>query len=56
MGVLAFVRYKRVEKQIDEDTYHSSLILDIMLTLSILAVGIFLVIFLIHNTSGFLFF
>jgi len=54
MGVLAFIRYKRVEKQIDEDTYHSSLILDIMLTLSILSVGIFLVIYLIHNTSGFL--
>jgi uncharacterized membrane protein YidH (DUF202 family) len=54
MGVLAFIRYKRVEKQIDEDTYHSSLILDIMLTLSVLSVGIFLVIYLIHNTSGFL--
>jgi len=54
MGVLAFVRYKNVEKQIDEDTYHSSLILDIMLTLSILAVGIFLVIYLIHSTSDFL--
>ena len=54
MGVLAFIRYKNVEKQIDEDTYHSSLILDIMLTLSVLAVGIFLVIYLIHNTSIFL--
>jgi uncharacterized membrane protein YidH (DUF202 family) len=55
MSVLAFVRYKKVEKQIDEDTFHPSLILDIMLTLSIVAVGIFLVIYLIHNTSGFLF-
>jgi uncharacterized membrane protein YidH (DUF202 family) len=54
MGVLAFVRYKRVEKQIDEDTYHASLILDILLTLSVLSVGIFLVIYLIHNTSGLL--
>lgn len=54
MGVLAFVRYKNVEKQIDEDTYHSSLILDIMLTLSIFAVGIFLVIYLIHNASDLL--
>jgi uncharacterized membrane protein YidH (DUF202 family) len=54
MGVLAFVRYKKVEKQIDEDTYKSSLILDILLTISILAVGIFLVIYLIHNTSDFL--
>jgi len=54
MGVLAFVRYKKVEKQIDEDTYQPSLILDILLTISILAVGIFLVVYLIHNTSGFL--
>ena len=54
MGVLAFVRYKKVEKQIDEDMYQPSLILDILLTLSVLAVGIFLVIYLIHNTSGFL--
>jgi len=54
MGVLAFVRYKKVEKQIDEDSYQPSLILDILLTLSVLAVGIFLVIYLIHNTSGFL--
>jgi len=54
MGVLAFVRYKKVEKEIDEDTYQPSLILDILLTLSVLAVGIFLVIYLIHNTSGFL--
>jgi uncharacterized membrane protein YidH (DUF202 family) len=54
MGVLSFVRYKKVEKQIDEDSYQPSLILDILLTLSVLAVGIFLVIYLIHNTSGFL--
>ncbi len=54
MGLLAFVRYKKIEKQIDEDTYQPSLILDILLTISILAVGIFLVVYLIHNTSGFL--
>ena len=53
MGVLAFVRYKKVEKEIDEDRYQPSLILDILLTLSVVAVGIFLVIYLIHNTSGF---
>ena len=54
MGVLAFVRYKKVEKQIDQDTYQPSLILDILLTIAILAVGIFLVIYLIHSTSDFL--
>ncbi|MBS1235101.1 MAG: rane protein [Nitrospirae bacterium] len=50
MGLLAFIRYKKVEKQIDEDAYQPSLILDILLTISILAVGLFLVIYLIHST------
>jgi len=49
MGVLAFIRYKRVEKQIDEDTYRPSLILDVLLTITMLAVGIFLVAYLIHS-------
>lgn len=49
-GLLAFVRYKKVERQIDEDTYQPSSMLDILLTISVLAVGIFLVIYLIHST------
>ena len=49
MGVLAFIRYKKTERQIDEDTYHPSLLLNILLTLSILAMGIFLIIYLIHS-------
>lgn len=49
IGALAFIRYKKVEKQIDEYTYHPSLILDILLTLSIFAIGIFLIIYLIHS-------
>jgi uncharacterized membrane protein YidH (DUF202 family) len=49
MGVLAFIRYKRVEKQIDADSYQPSLILDILLTLSIFSIGIFLIIYLIHS-------
>jgi putative membrane protein len=50
MGLLAFVRYRKVEKQIDEDTYQPSSMLDLLLTLSVLAVGIFLVVYLIHST------
>jgi len=50
MGLLAFIRYKKVERQIDEDTYQPSSILDILLLLAVLAVGIFLVIYLIHST------
>jgi uncharacterized membrane protein YidH (DUF202 family) len=49
MGVLAFIRYKRTEKQIDDDTYHPSLILDVLLVLSITAIGLFLLIYLWHT-------
>lgn len=49
MGVLAFIRYKKVERQIDEDAYRPSRILDVLLTLSVLAIGIFLAIYLIHG-------
>jgi uncharacterized membrane protein YidH (DUF202 family) len=51
MGVLAFIRYKKVEKQIDEDAYQPSLILDILLTLSIVVIGVFLVIYLFHSIN-----
>ena len=50
MGVLSFIRYKKIERQIDEDTYRPSLIFDMLLTISVLAIGIFLVIYLIHST------
>lgn len=49
MGVLSFIRYKKVEKQIDQDTYQPSLILDIMLAISVFAIGIFLAIYLVHS-------
>lgn len=49
MGVLAFIRYKKVEKQIDEDAYQPSLILDVLLAMSVLTIGIFLIIYLIHS-------
>lgn len=49
MGLLSFIRYKKVERQIDEDTYQPSLILDLLLAISVLAIGVFLVIYLIHS-------
>ena len=49
MGILAFVRYKKVEREIDEDTYKPSVILDILVAMGILAIGIFLVIYMIHS-------
>jgi uncharacterized membrane protein YidH (DUF202 family) len=49
MGVLAFIRYKKTEREIDEDTYQPTLILDIMVVIGILAIGIFFVIYMIYN-------
>ncbi len=49
MGVLAFIRFKKVEREIDEDTYQTSLILDILVAMGILAIGIFLVFYMIHS-------
>ena len=50
ISVLAFIKYKKVERQINEDTYHTSSLLNILLTSSVLAIGIFLVIYLIQST------
>jgi putative membrane protein len=44
--LLAFFKYKQVEKQIDNNTYQASLLLDVMLLLSVLLIGIFLAILL----------
>ena len=49
IGFLAFIKYKRVEKQIGEGKYQQSLILEVMLTLAVLAIGISLIIYLIHS-------
>jgi len=49
MGFLAFMRYKSVEKQIDEDTYKPSIILDMLLVISLLAIAIFLIIYMLHS-------
>jgi len=49
MSLLAFIRYKKVERQIEADTYHLTSALDLLLALSVLAVGIFLVAYLIHS-------
>jgi putative membrane protein len=51
MGILSFIRYKKVEKQIDHDTYQPSLLLDILLTISIAVIGIFLMIYIIYSIS-----
>jgi uncharacterized membrane protein YidH (DUF202 family) len=49
MGLLAFIRYKKVEREIIDDTYQPSMLLDIMVAMGILAIGIFLVYYMIHS-------
>jgi uncharacterized membrane protein YidH (DUF202 family) len=49
MGLLAFVRYKKVERQINEDAYQPSILLDVLVAIGILAIGIFLVFYMIHS-------
>jgi putative membrane protein len=49
MGVLAFIRYKKVERQIDEDTYTPSPVLSVLLAISVIVIGMFLLLYLIHS-------
>jgi uncharacterized membrane protein YidH (DUF202 family) len=49
MGLLAFIRYKKVEREILDDTYQPSMLLDVMVATGILAIGIFLVYYMIHS-------
>ena len=49
MGLLSFIRYKKIERQIEDDTYKPSFLLDMMLAIAVLSVGIFLVIYLVHS-------
>jgi len=48
MGVLAFVRYKKVEREINDDSYQPSILLDILVTMGIITIGIFLVFYMLH--------
>jgi uncharacterized membrane protein YidH (DUF202 family) len=49
MGVLSFIRYKGVERQIEEDSYQPSAVLSILLFLSVLSIGVFLLLYLVHS-------
>ncbi|MFN3406938.1 MAG: YidH family protein [Caldimicrobium sp.] len=49
MVILAFIRYKKVEKEIEEDTYKPSILLDLLLTILIITIGIFFIIYLLHS-------
>ena len=49
MGVLAFIRYRSVERQIETDTYAPSPLLSVLLALSVVTIGLFLVLYLLHS-------
>ncbi len=52
MGVLSYIHYKKVERGIDQETYQPSTLLDVMVAIGILAIGIFLVYYMIHSIKG----
>ncbi len=49
ISVLAFVRYKRVQQQIEEDSFIPSSGLDLLVMLSVVGTGLFLIGFLIRS-------
>ncbi len=49
MGLLAFVRFRSVARQIDEDSYAPSPVLYALLTLTVLAIATFLILYLYHS-------
>ena len=49
MGILAFFRYKKIEREIDADSYEPSILLDILVGIGLLTIGIFLVFYMIHS-------
>ncbi len=50
MSLLAFIRYRKTTKQIDEDTYRPSGALDLLLALVVLVIGVFLAVYLLFST------
>lgn len=48
-GVLAFLRYREVAQQIDEDSFRPSAVLSIMLILTLVILALFLLLSLVHT-------
>ena len=49
IALLAFFKYKKVEMQINKNTFKPTSLLDAMLTLTIVGIGLFLTVYLIKN-------
>ena len=52
MGLLALIRYKKVEREIINNTYQPSIIIDIMVAMGIIIIGIFLIFYMIYTISS----
>ncbi|WP_170932694.1 DUF202 domain-containing protein [Desulfosporosinus sp. FKB] len=49
MSILAYLKYRNVDLQIATDTYQPSSYLNILLSISVLAVGMFLIFYLLQS-------
>jgi uncharacterized membrane protein YidH (DUF202 family) len=49
MGLLALIRYKKVEREINENSYQPSILIDILVAMGIIIIGIFLIFYMIHT-------
>lgn len=49
IGFLSLVRYKKIEKQIDEDSYRPSFVLDFLLAVCVVVVGLFFVLYFLQS-------
>ena len=52
MGLLALIRYKKVEREIINNAYQPSIIIDIMVAMGIIIIGIFLIFYMIYTISS----
>jgi putative membrane protein len=49
--LFSFIRYKKTEKQLANDSYQSSPVLILLLTIIIVVISILLIVYLIENTK-----
>jgi putative membrane protein len=52
MGLLALIRYKKVEREINENTYQPSTLLDVLVTMGIITIGVFLIFYMIYTITS----
>ena len=48
LGMFAIVRHYEIKRQIDQDTFRPSILLDIMVALILLMISVFVIFYLVH--------